>query len=79
MFVKLIVILCHLAMSDEPLQSIQPSTESLCEQILMHVLFLLKSEVSDNGKHLTQYFTLFTMYAGMNVQQKQQLLKVSKS
>lgn len=77
MFVKLIVFLCHFAMNDEPLQGTQTTqAESLCEQILLHVLYLLKTDVPDNGKHLTQYFTLFTMFAGMNVQQKQQLLKV---
>lgn len=79
MFVKLIVFLCHFAMNDEPLQSVQTPAESLCEQILLHVLYLLKSDVPDNGKHLTQYFTLFNMFAGMNVQQKQLLLKVSSS
>lgn len=82
MFVKLIVFLCHFSMTDEPLQSVQTATgpnDSLCEQILLHVLYLLKSDVPDNGKHLTQYFTLFTMFASMNIQQKQQLLKVSSS
>lgn len=76
MFVKLIVFLCHFAMTDEPIQTIQPTADSLCEQILLHVLYLLKTDVPDNGKHLTQYFTLFNMYACGNVQQKQQLLKV---
>lgn len=79
MFVKLIVFLCHFAMTDDPIQTIQPTADSLCEQILLHVLYLLKTDVPDNGKHLTQYFTLFSMYACMNVQQKQQLLKVSAS
>lgn len=77
MFVKLIVFVCHFAINDEPLQSIQTPADSLCEQILLHVLYLLKSDVPENGKHLAQYFALFTMYAGLNVQQKQQLLKVS--
>lgn len=76
MFVKLIVFLCHFAMNDEPLQSIPTPADSLCEQILFHVLYLLRTDVPENGKHLAQYFTLFTMYAGLNVQQKQQLLKV---
>lgn len=79
MFVKLIVLLCHFAMSDEPLQNIQPSADSLCEQILMHVLYLLKTDVPDNGKHLTQYFNMYSMYAGMNTQQRLQLLKVCRS
>lgn len=77
MFVKLIVFVCHFAINDEPLQSIQIQADSLCEQILLHVLYLLKSDVPDNGKHLAQYFALFTMYASLNVQQKQQLLKVN--
>lgn len=77
MFVKLIVFLCHFSLTDEPLQSIQTSADSLCEQILLHVLYLLKTDVPDNGKHLTQYFTLFTMFASMSVQQKLQLLKVN--
>lgn len=79
MFVKMIVFLCHFAMTDEPIQNVQPTADSLCEQILLHILYLLKTDVPDNGKHLTQYFTMFTMYAGMNVQQKQQLLKVTTS
>lgn len=37
----------------------------------------MKSDVADNGKHLTQYFTLFHLYAGLGVQQKQQLLKLN--
>lgn len=77
MFVKLIVFICHFAISDEPLQTIQTPADSLCEQILLHVLYLLKTDVPENGKHLAQYFSLFTMYASLNVQQKQQLLKVS--
>lgn len=79
MFVKLIVFICHFAISDEPVQNIQLPADSLCEQILLHVLYLLKSDVPENGKHLAQYFTLFTMYASLNIQQKQQLLKVNFS
>lgn len=78
MFVKLIVFVCHFAINDEPLQNIQVPADTLCEQILLHVLYLLKSDVPENGKHLAQYFTLFTMYASLNIQQKQQLLKVKK-
>lgn len=76
MFSKLVVFLCHFAMSDEPLKSIQPPADTLCEQLFLHVLYLLKSEVPENGKHLAQYFSLFMMYASVNVQQKLQLIKV---
>lgn len=77
-FIKLIVFFCHFAINDEKLQDVQMPGDNLCEQILFCVLYLLKNEVPENGKHLTQYFTLFSMYAALGVQQKQQLLKVSK-
>lgn len=77
-FVKLIVIFCHFAINDEPIQDEQLPGHSLCEQILFCVLCLLKSEVPENGKHLAQYFSLFHAYANSGVQQKQQLLKVSE-
>lgn len=76
MFCKLVVFLCHFAMNDEPLKNIETPADSLCEQIFVHVLYLLKSEVPENGKHLAQYFSLFMMYASVNVQQKLQLIKV---
>lgn len=75
-FIKLIVFFCHFAINDEPLQDVQLPGDTLCEQILFCVLYLLKNDVPENGKHLTQYFTLFSMYAALGVQQKQQLLKV---
>lgn len=75
-FIKLIVCFCHFAINDEPLLDVQLVGDNLCEQILLGILYLLKSDVPDNGKHLAQYFTLFNMYAGLGVQQKQQLLKV---
>lgn len=75
-FVKLIVCFCHFALNDEPIE-LAFGGDNLCEQILICALHLLKSEVPDHGKHLTQYFTLFYMYAGLGLQQKNQLLKVS--
>lgn len=75
-FVKLIVFFCHFSINDEPIEDLHFVGDNLCEQILTCALHLLKSEVSDHGKHLTQYFTLFNMYAGLGTQQKHQLLKV---
>lgn len=74
-FVKLVVFFCHFAINDEPLPNCEGT--NLCEQVLIAVLNLLKSEVAEHGKHLPHYFSLFSMYAGLGVQEKRQLLKVS--
>lgn len=68
------VFFCHFAINDEPLSDYEGS--NLCEQVLIAVLSLLKSEVAEHGKHLPHYFSLFSMYAGLGVQEKHQLLKV---
>lgn len=75
-FVKLVVFFCHFAINDEPLPNIEGT--NLCEQILIAVLNLLRSEVAEHGKHLPHYFSLFSMYAGLGVQEKRQLLKVKE-
>lgn len=74
MFVKLVVFFCHFAINDEPLVGYEGS--NLCEQVLISVLRLLKSEAADYGKHLPHYFSLFSMYVGLGTREKQQLLKV---
>lgn len=76
-FVKLIVCFCHFSINDEPIDDLHLGGDNLCEQILMCALHLLKTDVPDHGKHLTQYFTLFSTYAGLGIQQKHQLLKLS--
>lgn len=73
-FVKLVVFFCHFAINDEPLPNFDGT--NLCEQVLIAVLSLLKSEVAEHGKHLPHYFSLFSMYAGLGIQEKHQLLKV---
>lgn len=73
-FVKLVVFFCHFAINDEPLVGYEGS--NLCEQVLVSVLRLLKSEAADYGKHLPHYFSLFSMYVGLGTREKQQLLKV---
>lgn len=74
-FVKLVVIFCHFAINDEPLPNIEGT--SLCEQILIGVLKLLKCEVADYGKHLPHYFSLFNMYAGLGKKEKIHLLRLN--
>ncbi|KAH8382269.1 hypothetical protein KR009_002590 [Drosophila setifemur] len=73
-FVKLVVFFCHFAITDEPLPGYDGA--NLCEQVLISVLRLLKSEAADYGKHLPHYFSLFSMYVGLGTREKQQLLKV---
>lgn len=72
----MIVFFCHFALNDDPIQDPNYPGDSLCEQILSAVLNLLKTDVLENGKHLAQYFTLFSMYAGLGNQQKLELIKV---
>ena len=40
---------------------------TLSEHLLVAVLNLLKKEVSEHGRHLTQYFQLFLMYSNLGV------------
>ena len=43
------------------------STATLSDYLLRAVLTLLKREVSEHGRHLTQYFQLFQMYANLGL------------
>lgn len=83
-FVKIIVFLAHFSMQDEP-RFVLPSTAiappadpnaSLSDHLLQAVLSLLKKEVSEHGRHLTQYFTLFLMYSSLGMPERTQLLKL---
>ncbi|KAH8232660.1 hypothetical protein KR032_011344 [Drosophila birchii] len=74
-FVKLVVFFCHFAINDEPLVGYDGA--NLCEQVLISVLRLLKSEAADYGKHLPHYFSLFSMYVGLGTREKQQLLRLN--
>ncbi|XP_016979798.1 probable ubiquitin carboxyl-terminal hydrolase FAF isoform X5 [Drosophila rhopaloa] len=74
-FVKLVVFFCHFAINDEPLAGHDGA--NLCEQVLISVLRLLKSEAADYGKHLPHYFSLFSMYVGLGTREKQQLLRLN--
>ncbi|XP_037946182.1 probable ubiquitin carboxyl-terminal hydrolase FAF isoform X2 [Teleopsis dalmanni] len=74
-FIKLVVFFCHFAITDDPIPNYEG--KNLCEQVIISVLRLLKCEVADHGKHLPHYFSLFSMYAGLGIQEKQQLLKLN--
>ena len=41
------------------------------------MLSLLWLEVPEHGRHLSQYFTLFVMYASLGLAEKTQLLKLN--
>lgn len=73
-FVKLVTVCCLFAGNDDPIPGYDG--DNLCEQILKCALALLKNDVAEHGKHLGQYFTLFSLYAATGPVQKQQLLKV---
>ncbi|XP_013401949.1 probable ubiquitin carboxyl-terminal hydrolase FAF-X isoform X1 [Lingula anatina] len=87
-FVKILVFVSHFSLQDgstpPPLiqglyaagQPADPGS-TLSDHILVAVLNLLKKEVSEHGRHLTQYFHLFLMYASLGVQEKHQLLKLN--
>lgn len=52
------------------------ATSSLSDQILIAALQLLNKEISDHGRHLSHYFSLFHIYCGFGTAEKAQLLKV---
>lgn len=74
-FVKIVVFFCHFASKDDPLPNFDGS--NLCEQVLIAVLSLLKCEAAEHGKHLPHFFSMFITYAGLGIQEKHQLLKVT--
>jgi len=83
---KLIVFCAHFALGDGPSPApsclsnvpIEVSAQSgLSDHLLLAVLALLWSEVSEHGRHLSQYFNLFAIYASLGVAEKCQLLKLN--
>ena len=52
-------------------------TAGLSDHLLLAVLALLWVEVSEHGRHLSQYFNLFAIYASLGVAEKTQLLKLN--
>lgn len=52
-------------------------TAKLSDHLMHAVLSLLQREISDHGRHLPHYFSLFHMYANLGLQEKLQLLTVN--
>lgn len=65
---KIIVLLAHFAINDGPspcpvgLNNPDPNA-SLSDHVLWALLALLQREVSEHGRHLPHYCTVFHMYA----------------
>ena len=89
-FVRIIVFIAHFSLSDGPypipsiLQQQQgqgglekSEGQTLSDYLLQIVLALLWMEVPEHGKHLSQYFSLFVMYASLGIPEKTQLLKLN--
>ena len=95
-FVKILVFLAHLSLSDGPCEITLPSTTlpsallipsgsvapilcevTLADHIFQVVLNLLSKEVADYGRHLSQYFNLFLVYASLGPPEKAHLLRLN--
>uniref|UniRef100_A0A224XFS3 Putative ubiquitin carboxyl-terminal hydrolase faf-x n=1 Tax=Panstrongylus lignarius TaxID=156445 RepID=A0A224XFS3_9HEMI len=83
-FMKLVVFLAHYSLPDGPCPSpmvnaptilLDPKA-TMSDHLLLAVLSMLHKEVSENGRHLFHYFSLFFMYASLGLQEKMQLLKL---
>lgn len=84
-FLKILVFLAHFSLQDgpcsppslnAPLLLLDP-TATLSDHILHAVLSLLHREISDYGRHLSHYFSLFHSYGSLGLAEKNQLLKLN--
>ncbi|KAI1278141.1 putative ubiquitin carboxyl-terminal hydrolase FAF-X [Halotydeus destructor] len=86
-FGKLTVFVAHFSLQDGSSEVVVPSlngeetnTETcvnLSDRLLQSVLNLLKKEVSEHSRHLTQYFNLFYQYALIGSPEREQLLRLN--
>ncbi|XP_012528213.1 probable ubiquitin carboxyl-terminal hydrolase FAF-X isoform X2 [Monomorium pharaonis] len=80
-FLKILVFLAHVSLQDGPcappsLNAPNP-VATLSDHLLHAVLSLLHREISDHGRHLPHYFSLFHAYASLGLAEKAQLLKLN--
>ena len=61
------VFACLFVCFHHPAGQASESANTLSDYLLHAVLSLLKKEVSEHGRHLTQYFHLFQMYANLGI------------
>ncbi|KAK6644525.1 hypothetical protein RUM43_000792 [Polyplax serrata] len=83
-FMKITLFLAHFSLHDGPCPSpilngrnklLDPNA-TLSDHLLHALILLLDKEISDHGKHLVHYFTLFQMYAQLGLEEKAQLLRL---
>ncbi|XP_067944193.1 ubiquitin carboxyl-terminal hydrolase 9X-like [Watersipora subatra] len=87
-FAKIIAVLAHLSRTDGPCPvprnlnlyadtGVSEQGRTLSDHLIMAVLALLRKEVSENGRHVTQYFHLFLMYCNLGPEERRQLLSLN--
>ncbi|RWS11107.1 putative ubiquitin carboxyl-terminal hydrolase FAF-X-like protein [Dinothrombium tinctorium] len=85
-FGKIIVFLAHYALKDGncqvPIHCYGSSAPvdagiGLSDQLIQCVLSLLKKDVSEHSRHLSQYFNLFFQYASLGTAERAQLLRLN--
>ncbi|CAL1289008.1 unnamed protein product [Larinioides sclopetarius] len=84
-FMRILVFIAHFALQDGPytppalenLPFTSDSNSTLAHHLIVAVLSLLRKEVSEHGRHLTQYFSLFAMFASLGVAERTMLLQLN--
>ncbi|KAG8178428.1 hypothetical protein JTE90_019137 [Oedothorax gibbosus] len=84
-FMRVLVFIAHFSLQDGPFtpQALVNSSFAgdsnalLADHLMVAVLNLLKKEVSEHGRHLTQYFSLFSMFASLGVAERTMLLQLN--
>ncbi|XP_071033260.1 ubiquitin carboxyl-terminal hydrolase 9X isoform X5 [Parasteatoda tepidariorum] len=84
-FMRILVFIAHFALQDGPytppalanLPYAVDASATLADHLIVAVLNLLKKEVSEHGRSLTQYFSLFSMFASLGVAERTMLLKLN--
>lgn len=79
---KIVVCLAHFTLMDGPCQVPERCQAleqggTISDYILHAVLSLLHKEVSEYGRHLPNYCSLFYMYASQGIQERAQLLRMN--
>ncbi|XP_054272313.1 probable ubiquitin carboxyl-terminal hydrolase FAF-X isoform X2 [Macrosteles quadrilineatus] len=84
-FMKIIVHLAHFSLQDGPCPPpmlnaptiLLDRKATMSDHLLMAVMSLLHKEVSEHGRHLPHYFSLFHTYACLGIAERTQLLKLN--
>ncbi|XP_066261614.1 ubiquitin carboxyl-terminal hydrolase 9X [Euwallacea similis] len=81
-FIKMVALLAHFSIKDPPCPcppgiNNSDANANLSEHVIWALLTLLQREVSEHGRHLPHYCTVFHMYASQGVEEKAQLLRLN--